>query len=247
MTKLLTYCCVCLLAAGLLTACGKDLGDCFTSAGPQETEYRQAEAFNSILLKDNVDVELMPSASNKMEVTAGKNLMGKIVTKVVNGRLEIGNDNDCNWVRSYSHPLKVKVYAKQIDSIEYRSSGNLTFLDTLRCDTFLINVYEGGGNIKLLLHVEKSQLNSHLGTADLRAYGFSQVNYIYQASFGPVIADSLVTNFNYLENKGTNNCFVQANIALGVTISGPGNVYYSGKADVNLVKTGSGQLIKITP
>jgi hypothetical protein len=235
-----------LLLMLVLAACSKDPGDCFRSTGTIITETRALDDFRNIIIKDNIDVELVStSGSPKAEITAGENLMAGIITIVSDNRLEIANQNSCNWTRSFEKPLKIKLHYTRIDSIEYRSVGNVTCLDTLRTDTLWLGINEGAGSLNLLIKTKLSFINHQFGTADVHLYGISQINYIYQASYGPVIADSLITRFNYLENRGTNHCWVNAEVQLGVTISGPGNVYYRGNPEVSFVRNGTGNLIKI--
>ncbi|MDY0075677.1 MAG: DUF2807 domain-containing protein [Bacteroidales bacterium] len=224
--------------------CSKSPGDCFTSTGKAITEQRSIANFTGILMLDNVDVELIKGNSPKVEVTAGEHIIDNIITEVIDSELQIKNLNNCNFVRSFDKPIKVKVYFQQIDSLEYRSIGNLVCQNPITTDTFRIDVYEGAGRLDFELNTAVSYLNFHYGTAELIVSGFSQVNYIYQASYGPLDARDLKTGFNYLENKSTNNCFVQAEVVLGVTISSIGNVYYWGNPQIDLNGSGSGQLLR---
>lgn len=238
----------------LQTSCNKDNGNCFNSTGTIITESREISDFQSLKMLDNVDVELSSGNENIIEVTAGENIIQNIKAEVIDAvvlqdsipistrQLVIQNLNQCNWLRSYDNPIKVKItYKSEIDHIEYRSIGDLTCLNPISSDTFSINIFEGAGIISLDLNCRLSFLNYHYGTADLNVKGSSLVNYIYQASYGPVNASELFTDFNYLENRGSNNCYVYARLFLGATISSIGNVYYTGNPDeLSLAKNGSG-------
>ncbi len=230
----------------LQNGCKKSPGDCFTATGEITKETHRLEQFNSIKMLDNIDVELVSGNSPMLEVSAGKNLLEKIETTVVDGELIIKNNNHCNFVRSYDKPLSVRVYFQQIDSIEYRSVGNLICLDTIiNPDTFKIDVYEGAGNINLLLNNYRTHLSFHYGTASLTASGYSQLAYIYQVSFGPIDARDLISSFAYLENNSTNHTWVRATTVLEATINSIGNVYYFGDPQTALSGSGSGSLIRL--
>jgi hypothetical protein len=234
-----------ILANALAFSCSKSPGDCFTTTGEIITESRQIPTFNSILMEDNVDVELVAGTAPKIEISAGENLLEKIETTVAEGQLIIKNNNQCNFVRSYEKPITVKVYFQDIDSIEYRSIGNLTCLDAItNPDTFKIDVFEGAGKIDLLLDNYMTQLNFHYGTATLNASGFSQLTYMYQVSYGPIDARDLLSNFAYLENNSTNSTWVRANTVLEATINSIGDVYYFGDPGIGLSGGGSGRLIR---
>lgn len=227
-------------------SCKKDPGDCFRSTGKVKTETRTLDAFTNLIISDNIDVELHHSPDNPyLIISAGENLLSGIGSSIDNNTLKLNNNHSCNWVRSYGKPITIKLYYHQLDSIEFRGSGILSCADTLRTDSLYLSIKEGGGTIRMLLDTKKSFINHEYGTADVHLSGRSEVNYIYQASFGPVLADSLITKFNYLENLSTNQCRVHAELQLGVTISGPGDVFYAGNPSINLIKTGSGNLIRI--
>ncbi|HOI31482.1 MAG: DUF2807 domain-containing protein [Bacteroidales bacterium] len=235
-----------LLNLFLLSGCKKSPGDCFTATGELITETRQLEPFNSIVMLDNIDVELVSGDSPMAEVIAGKNLLEKIETSVVDGELIIKNNNHCNFVRRYDKPLKTRVYFQQIDSIEYRSVGNLICLDTIiNPDTFKIDVFEGAGNINLLINNYRTHLSFHYGTASLTASGYSRLVYIYQVSFGPIDARNLTSGFAYLGNNSTNNTWIRATTVLEATINSIGNVYYFGDPQTALSGSGSGGLIRL--
>lgn len=227
-------------------SCKKDPADCFRSTGKQKTETRQLDSFSNLVVSNNIDVELHHSPHNQyLIITAGENLLPGISNDIDNNTLKLTNNHSCNWVRSFDKAITIKLFYHHLDSIEFRASGLLNCADTLRADSLYLSVKEGGGTVRLLLNTKKSFINHEYGTADIHLLGRSEVNYIYQASFGPVLADSLHTKFNYLENLSTNQCRVHAELQLGVTISGPGDVFYTGNPSINLIKTGSGNLFKI--
>lgn len=227
-------------------SCKKDPADCFRSTGPQKTEIRALESFSNLVINDNLNVELHYNSSDPyLTISAGENLLAGISTRIENNTLVLSNNHICNWVRSFEKPITIKLFYQRLDSIEFRSAGLLNSADTLKADSIYLSVKEGGGTIKLILNTKKSFISHEYGTADVHLYGRSEVNYIYQANYGPVLADSLYTKFNFLENFGINLCKVHAEIQLGVTISGPGNVYYKGNPAISLVRTGSGNLIRI--
>lgn len=213
----------------------------------------------------------------KIEITAGKNIIEKISSTIedheqyfqgiiqtdpetgdtINNqpgvnetykRLVIANENQCNEIRNYTTPIKAIIYFQEIKNIETRSNGTIQFIDPTITDRFMINIFEGASSISLKLFANKSYLNFHYGTADLTVTGGSEINYIYQASFGPIDARDFATDFTYMENRSPNHSYVDARLQLGVTINGTGNVYYkTAPESINLNGTGAGQLLQIEP
>ncbi len=236
------------LALVSFTSCKKGaITDCFYSTGKMSTEDRNIENFNSILLQNNVNLILIKSKNNRVKVEAGSNLISKIITEVNEiGVLEIRNDNNCNWIRSYESPINIYLNYIDIDSIEYRSIGDINTADTLLTDTLWLRVYEGAGQINLELNVQRLYCALHYGTADIVLGGSSGLSYVYSASFGLIDMINLESNFMYVNNRSSNDIYLTAKTHLGATIENIGNIYYAGNPlTVNLNRTGSGELIKI--
>lgn len=236
------------LALASFTSCKKGaITDCFYSTGKMSTEDRSIENFNSILLKDNVNLILIKSENNSIKVVAGSNLINKIKTEVnENGVLVIKNDNNCNWIRSYESPVNVYLNYIDIDSIEYRSIGDINTVDTLLTDTLWLKVQEGAGQINLELNVIRLYCALHYGTADIVLGGTSGLSYVYSASFGLINLINLESNFMYVNNRSSNDIYLTAKTHLGASIENIGNIYYAGNPlSVNLNRTGPGELIKI--
>ncbi len=247
-------------------SCTKDPVGCIKSTGEIKAEMRPTEHFQAVLATDNIDITFQYVDNPDdvgVEVSAGRNLLPKI--KVENekfvlripgdslnpgsidslDRLVITNENQCNWVRSFETPITANIYYHDLKHLEYRSVGNINFSDTLRADTFRLDVYEGSGRIDLLLNTKTSFISFHYGSAEIFAQGQSGVSYIYQASYGPIRTDELFSQFVYMNNQSTNDTYVHANVHLGVTISYSGNVYYKGDPNINLTPNGTGQLIRM--
>lgn len=236
----------------LVVSCSKTPMDCFSDPGNVVSEIRPLNdtlVLNSIEMYDNIDVELVASNVNQIKVMTGENLLEGVSTEVINdSTLIIRNNNTCNVLRPGDRFFKVIVFYKQLNSITYRSNGNLSSLGKITSDKFKIDIFEGSGKIDIELNTLESRLNYHFGTSDLIVRGSSNVNYIYQVSYGPVHASNLITKFTYLETRSPNDCYVRADLELSAKINGPGDVYYSGNPTiVPTPGSGSGKLIQINP
>jgi len=235
-----------LLISGL--SCSKSpVLDCFNSTGNITQTERNIIDFHTIVLRDNINLHLRQSDKNKLVLEAGSNLMSKIYTDVSNsGVLEIKNENRCNWVRSYDKPINVYLDFVKFDTLVYRSIGHVTNDDTIRMDTLVIDVNEGAGKIELNVDTYKILTNLHYGTADIVTSGKTVVSYVYLAGFGKIDNRSLNANHVYLNNKSSNDIYINSNTTIGATIENIGNIYYVGNpSNISLDKTGSGNLIKI--
>ncbi|PLW94636.1 MAG: hypothetical protein C0591_12310 [Marinilabiliales bacterium] len=229
------------------TSCEKNsVGDCFKSTGPITIVDRQVSGFHTIMLKDNIDLELKSSNTNHLAIEAGSNLLSKIKTEVIDSVLIIENNNSCNWVRNYDSPLKAYLDFTTLDTIEYRSIGNISSNDTIRLNNLVINVREGAGEIDFIVHAAIIFCNIHYGTAEIRLRGRSKVCFVYSNSFG--LVDNLELNSDqlYINNKSSNDVYVHANNVLEATIENIGSIYYTGNPyHLTLNQFGSGELIKL--
>jgi hypothetical protein len=228
-----------------LTSCNKSTGfDCFKSTGAIEKVERAIPYFHSIQLNDNVNLYLVQSNQIKLELEAGKNLMNQIVTEVTGDSiLVIGNNNSCNWVRSYNKPINVYLSFNELRNLEYRSVGDVTNADTLRSDSLQVDIYEGAGNIELTLRTIVCEVNLHYGTVDVVLNGRSNANIFYQLGAGKIDASKLLTGNVYLRNWSSNDMLIWATNFLSVEIKGLGNVYYKGNPGIQSSLIGEGKLI----
>lgn len=232
----------------LFSSCEKNnLGDCFKSTGEITEEVREIESFTKIIIHDNVEIVLTPSTSNLLTVSAGKNLIDKIITEQIADTLIISNNNSCNWVRNYSTPIKVLVPINGLSEIEYRSIGDIICTDTIFSDSLNINVREGAGTLNILTNSYLVRSNLHYGTADIKVSGRCHLSYVYSASFGLIDNRFLISNQVYVGNKSSNDIYVTAVSTIAATIEGIGNIYYFGNPpNYSFNQIGSGQLIKLS-
>jgi hypothetical protein len=222
------------------------VGDCFKSTGSIVQEERPVTGFHTVVLHDNVNLVLESSGENHLTIEAGKNLMKKIVTEVHDSVLTIHNYNSCNWVRSYDKPVTAYLSFAKLDTLVYRSIGNVTSDDTVRVGNLEIDVKEGAGEIGFTVSAIILHCNLHYGTADIKMKGRVGVCYVYSNSFGLIDNRNLDADFIYLDTRSSNDIYVQVHKVLGVTIDNIGNVYYTGNPyDISLVQNGTGQLIKL--
>ncbi len=233
-----------LVIAGACKKIGTD--NCFSNTGEIVSETRDVRDIQYVLLENNVNLVLIQDSLPSLRVEAGKNIIDKVITEVSGPRLFIRNENDCNWLRSYAKQITVYLGVSKLDSLDYRSSGNVTTKGALLNDSIDIHVWEGSGSINMSIDVKKSRINLHYGTVDMHIQGKSQVTYIFSGSYGPIFCNALDSKFTYVSSQGTNDCYVRASEELGVDIFYLGNIYYYDDPDIVYSNIqGEGRLIKI--
>jgi len=243
--------CLCVAVVVLLallsgiSSCKKSGAECFTSAGTVIKQARIITDFDTIIAKQNVDIILTQDTLNSVVVEAGEKIIAGIKTIIENRQLVIDNTNTCNWVRSYDKPLNVYIHVKNLRKIWYLSAGNITSTNVLTSASFLLDVWGGCGSIDLSLNVTQGYIYEHQGTADITLRGRSVFDYVVLGDFGPLQLKDLSTDYSYVSNTGTNDCYVNVIKYLDATIRSIGNIYFTGKPDtVHAHIIGAGQLIE---
>jgi hypothetical protein len=236
-----------LLLSLISGSCEKSpLPDCFKSTGKVERETRDLEYFHGLKLYDNINLQLIPAAETSLTLEAGRNLLGKIDTYVnEDSILIIRNNNTCNWVRSYEKPINVYLRVRDLQTIEYRSIGDLSCSDTLRQDSLRIDVWEGAGTIDLGVNLKKCEANIHYGTAVIELSGITRQGYYYQLGAGQINASGLRAEQVYIRNWSSNDLFSWATKYLSAEIKGLGNVYYRGNPVISSSLQGQGKLLQM--
>jgi len=233
-----------LAAVSSISSC-KKTGDCFKSTGNVIQQTRSIADFDTIIARENVDIILTQDSVNSVVVEAGEDIIGGITTIIQNRQLEIDNNNTCNWVRSYDKPLNVYIHVKNLRKIWYLSAGNITSTNVLSPGSFMLDVWGGCGSINLSINVIQGAIYEHLGTADITVKGRALYTSVSLGDYGFLQLKDLQTDFIYVSNTGSNDCYVNAEKFLDATIKSIGNIYYTGKPDsIHTHITGAGQLIE---
>jgi len=230
-----------------INSCGKGHGlDCFKGTGDIINESRTAGLIHRIILQDNVNLILTQDSIEAIVVEAGEKIINSIKTDLVNGELSIENTNRCNWARSYKKEINVYVSVTDLANIVYYGSGDITSINEIKSDLLEVDIYNGAGSINLNINTSVSWFNLSPGVADITVKGNSEENYIYAGGFGPIDCINLITQITFINNNGSNNCFVNVEEFLEAKIGSVGDIYYKGDPQtIDSEITGSGRLINL--
>lgn len=224
-----------------LISCSKEGGKCLSNTGPIITQERSITDFDSISVNDYVNLILTQDTMNRVSVEAGQNIINGISTEVIDRKLFIYNNNECNWLRSYNKPINVYVNVKNLMKVSYNSSGDVTSSNVIGSSFLWIDVWGGCGTIDLELNVYQGTFIEHMGTADFKLHGLCKINSIYAGDFGLFDCKDLETDYTYIKNYGSNDCYIKVTKYLDATIGSIGSIYFRGNPDTLFTKIyGSG-------
>lgn len=235
-----------LLLVSLITSCEK-ICDCAKSTGEITSEYRITNFFNQIELYNNIDLVIHIDSTPKLKITAGKNLISEITTENENGILKIRNKNNCNWTRDFNTTTIVEVWTPSLNNLlSQDGTGDIYFADSLYCNPFFFDSYSSTGLFHFKLKGIEAHLSINTGPADITATGVVNNFYLYGAGYGKLDCVNLHSDYVYVTNKGTNDCYVNAQMLIDAQVYGAGNIYYKGNpASIVKKELGKGKLISL--
>lgn len=229
----------------LITSCDEK-PDCFKGTGPLTSEERSTTTIRHIELLCNADVIIHPDTVNRIKVTAGANLIGKIETEIKDDMVWIRNNNHCNWVRSFDPTIKVEIWTDDLLTIRTDdSNGDVTFSDTLHVHEFRFDSFSSLGIYHLLLDADIATLALHNGPADFYGEGNIEVAYYYSSGYGIMDFRNITADLIFMNNRGTNDMFVNAQSRIEARIEDSGDIFYRGNPVVQKVITGSGRMLPL--
>lgn len=225
-----------LLSCSLGMNCQKGEGDIIS-------EDRITETFNSIALGINAEVELKQEENTSVSVSANKNLLPFIVTKVVDNTLII-ETKDCDCVSS-EDKISIHISSPKVKELSIAGSGGIISKGKIVTDNIELNI-AGSGDIILEELATKIYSVNISGSGDVHLSGesISNVGSISISGSGNVNAKNFNTNNIDIAIAGSGDAKVSPIERLEVSIAGSGDVHYRGKPSLSVDIAGSGSVIQ---
>lgn len=191
--------------------------------GSTTIETRDLSYINTIQSSDNVDVDIIPSNTNKVVVSGYENLVSEFETCESNGTLRLRFRD--GFFNISNNNIRVKVYVTSLHEVSISGSGNINMLSNINSDDMSIQI-SGSGDVT----VNENYFN---------------VMHCKISGSGNIYARDCVANDVYAKISGSGDIEVTANDFLDATISGSGNINYWGNPEtVNVSVSGSGKVRK---
>jgi hypothetical protein len=202
------------------------------SAGKVVALQRKATSFHQINLSGNANVILTQDSLESIKVEAGEHLQPNIITSIDKGILTISNNTSANWLRNPKEVINVYVSVKNLDSVVYNGSGNITSANTITADKITFYSRDGAGNIDISLEAKETTANIQYESADFIFHGKSEVCYCYSNARGTIDFKDFEVKTMYIRYAGVRNAFVNVPGYLDAIIYHTGNVYYKGNPKI---------------
>ncbi len=224
----------------LLFSCD-ELFNCLDGNGVLKTEKRFVSEFYGVENHTSFELEVIADSIFAVEVIADQNLLSHISTSVRDGNLIVDTDND--RCLNSSHNIIVEIRMPVLDLVELTGSGNIDVYDF---DCHYIEIKNSGsGDIDITNMVSTSTVDVVLtGSGDVvLVWGKARKgNYLLSGS-GNIEANDFKVDECYATNSGSGHIYCYVYDLLHATISGSGDIFYSGSPDEIIeVDNGSGDL-----
>jgi hypothetical protein len=237
------------IASILMVSCKKpEDRRCLKSVGEETERVIELPTFDKLFLKEKLKYVLVQDTVEKVVLKGGKNLLNFIDAKVVDGRLELYNENTCNFLRSLTKKVVVEIHFKSLINIHFEGTEELTNKGKLNFGWLTFLIRDGAGPVRLNFDADAIFATISHGWGDFTFTG--NVNHAnlnvrsngWCDTYGLNVADSLTVISNTPAILKVN----AEGAALKAEISGAGDIWYTGNTigEPVLYRYGTGELIQ---
>lgn len=223
--------------------------DCISSTGKDKTIVRQLSDFDALEVYDQFEIELIQdtSGTQRIELTAGANLLEGIQTEVSEGVLLLRNRNICNFVRRFNPKIILRIYLRDLKKIEAYGNSRFISPDTLHLQN--LSIYQLAVNtFDLKVHTQEMEVQSlDAGTFTLRGRCAVLKGSVERVS--ALDARDLACRYVLIDSHTPLDLYVRGSEVIFVKIFNKGNIYYAGDAPSQKLelneRKGSGYLLPL--
>ncbi len=222
-------------AVGLLvltTSCGF-----FADAGASTTQQRSIDGVTAVRLLTSGDLSITVGENESLTVTAGSNQLTGLTSQVIDGTLILDNKAAAVANSHISYALTVPPLA----SLELSGSGNANGVGVLTGDAQVSAT--GSGEVSLSGLDLSSIVVDLSGSGNVQLAGTATSQHVTVSGSGEYVGSGLATQQAQVEVTGSGNAQVNVTDTLSATVSGSGNITYTGNPDqVDRESSGSGTI-----
>jgi hypothetical protein len=222
-------------AVGLLvltSSCGF-----FRDAGAQTTQQRTIDGVTAVRLLTSGDLSITVGETDSLTVTAGSNQLTGLTSQVIDGTLILDNKAATIADSHISYALTVPPLA----SLELSGSGNANGVGVLTGDAQVSAT--GSGEVSLSGLDLSSIVVDLSGSGNVQLAGTAASQHVTVSGSGEYAGSGLATQQTQVQVTGSGNAQVTVTGTLTATVSGSGNITYTGNpAQVDRNSSGSGDI-----
>ncbi len=199
-------------------------------------QLRQVSGFNEISVSGGIDLYLSPDEKETVVVSANDNrYRDKIITRVVDNRLEIFYDNKGNMRWPDNMKLKAYVSFKTLQKLKASGSSDVYVNGVIKSEKLDISL-SGSSDFKGAISVGDLLLNQS-GSSDSRISGSADRVKIDVSGASDVKGYEMEVNYCDVEASGASDIQITVNKELSARASGASDIYYKGSGLIREVKS----------
>lgn len=206
-------------------------------------QQRDVSSFNEISVSGSIDLFLSPDEKETVVVSANDNrYRDRIVTRVVNNRLEIYFDNKGNFRWPDNMKLKAYVSFKTLQKIKASGSSDVFVNGVINSESLELSL-SGSSDFQGAMHVERLVLHQS-GSSDSRISGKAERIKIDVSGASDVKGYDMEVNYCEVEASGASDIQITVNKEMSARASGASDIYYKGNGVIREVKSSGASSVK---
>lgn len=206
-------------------------------------QKRDVSSFNEISVSGSIDLFLSPDEKETVVVSANDNrYRDRIVTRVVNNRLEIYFDNKGNFRWPDNMKLKAYVSFKTLQKIKASGSSDVFVNGVIKSENLELSL-SGSSDFQGAMHVESLVLHQS-GSSDSRISGKAERIKIDVSGASDVKGYDMEVNYCEVEASGASDIQITVNKEMSARASGASDIYYKGNGVIREVKSSGASSVK---
>ena len=216
-----------------VSACGA-----VQDAGSPTSEHRDITGVHAVDLQTSGDLTIRTGETEGLTITAGANAIDDLTSDVVDGTLVLGSKPSIPIGGSIGYTLTVD----GLDRIELEGSGSVNASGVLSGDA---SVSVSGSGSATLTELQLTSLTADLsGSGATRVSGSATGSTVDVSGSGDYDGSALTTRQTRIDVSGSGQARVNVGEQLSATVSGSGDVVYTGNPPVvQGSTTGSGKIV----
>lgn len=215
----------------VIFSCDKeDASDCFQTEGTTIQQEVLVTPFENILVNRDIELIVKEGSDYEVVIETGKNLMNDVKAVVVDNKLQLTDNNTCNYVREYGI-TKVYVTAPNISVIrnssqyEVSSEGILNYNQvTLICEDFNVPGSFTVGDFRMQVNSDKLRIVSNNISSFYITGQVDNLVVSFYSGAGRFHGESLIAQNVDVFHRGSNDMFVNPQQSLTGELRGTGDL-----------------------
>lgn len=204
-------------------------------------DNRKVDDFSKISMSIPADVELTQGSKTELIIEADEDILEKIETEVIDGKLRIRFEKWYNY--RGNKRIKVFITMKEVEKLTLAGSGDIIAKTAIKSDRINL-VVTGSGSI-IIGDLKTNDVHSVIsGSGDIKLNGKLTATMLDVTITGSGDFDATGLEFNRADFNITGSGTIEALVVdeIQANITGSGRIYYKGNPIIDANITGSGKI-----